>query len=144
MNCLFQAAAGLHVIAVLSSPIRQLQVGQTQTFCLVNCTQVAWEEMKRNGYDAKVIHRNPFLGRDAAIVKRTVKITWRESTASKRHTTMAKLISYATDLAVVQAQWDMRDLAQRQYDLNVSTIALGQCIAQIEAKPRIRMAQEAV
>ena len=144
MNRIFQAAAGLHVIAVLSSPIRQLQVGQTQTFCLVNCTQVAWEEMKRNGYDAKAIHRNPFLGRDAAIVKRTVKITWRESTASKRHTTMAKLISYATDLAVVQAQWDMRDLAHRQYDMNISTSTLAHDIAQMGSKPRIRLVQEAV
>lgn len=144
MNCLFQAAAGLHVIAVLSSPIRQLQVGQTQTFWLVNCTQVAWEEMKRNGYDAKAIHRNPFLGRDAAIVKRTVKITWRESTVAKRHTTMAKLISYATDLAVVQAQWDMRDLAHRQYDMNISTSTLAHDIAQMVSKPRIRLVQEAV
>lgn len=144
MNCIFQAAAGLHVIAVICSPIRKLQVGQTQTFCLVNCTQVAWEEMRRNGYDAKPIHRNTFLGRNATIIKRTVKITWRESTAAKRDATLAKLMGYATDLAVVQAQWDLRDLAHRQYDLNVSNKALGQCIAQMEAKPRIRIAQGAV
>ncbi|TBV69743.1 hypothetical protein [Pseudoxanthomonas winnipegensis] len=144
MECIFQATAGLHVVAVLASPIRQLQLSQTQTLSLVNCTQVAWEEMKRNGYDAHAVHRHPFLGLDAAVIKRTHKITWRESTAAKRATQINQLVSYATDLAVVQAQWDQHHLSQRQYDLNVAADTLTHYIAQIGCKPRVRIAQEAV
>lgn len=144
MDCIFQATAGLHVVAVLATPIRQLQHSQTQTLSLVNCTQVAWEEMKRNGYDAHAVHRHPFLGRDAAVIKRTHKITWRESTAAKRATQIAQLLSYATDLAVLQARWDQHHINYRQYGLNVAADILALWIAETGSKPRVRIAQEAL
>lgn len=134
MECIFECKAGLHVVAIVASPLRTTQCTNSRTYRILNCDAVAWEEVKRNGYSVKGISSHPcFVARDA-IVKKKHKITWRESTQDKQKRQVAQMITYATDLA--KQQWHIDRSA-----LNVSSHALNLTLQSLshEPKPRIRL-----
>lgn len=120
MKCIFECRAGFHVIAIVESDVRTTRLNRSCTYSVFNCDVLAWEEMKRNGYCMRAVNQNPCYGRQAVREKRSIKITWRDTSVQRQKTLVSQLIQFASDMAMSQWSIDQNSLDRKLHPLNLT------------------------